>query len=170
MPLITGIEAQPNFPHEDLTDDNAAMLELLLSNLGVVTECHSMSESTSWVLKVGHLVVGQVAQKVLERDGRLEALDHGAVAYEALSMLLSTEPVKTTDLFAVHSQVGAWTTADTTKAIGFQQEAVESFQRDLPKTKEVIASSAARFFPHFTSYALLGAAMTRQFELDCVDA
>lgn len=30
--IITGITAQPDFPEEDLTDANAAILELLLSN------------------------------------------------------------------------------------------------------------------------------------------
>ena len=41
--LITGLTAQPDFPKEDLTDENAAILELLLSNQDIVTESHATS-------------------------------------------------------------------------------------------------------------------------------
>ena len=170
MSIITGIEAQPNFPREDLTDDNAAILELLLSNRELVGESHAISEKTSWVFKVGHRVVNAVAAGILERDGRLEAVNHGTTVYEALSALLAAAPTRTSELFAVEMQAATWTQADATRAVTYQQEAYAAFHQELPRTKEVVESAAGRFYPHLTSYALLGAAMARQFELDCVDA
>jgi hypothetical protein len=168
MSIITGIEAQPNFPREDLTDDNAAILELLLSNRDLVGESHAISEQTSWVFRVGHRVVNTVAAGVLERDGRLEAVNHGTTVYEAMSALLTAAPTDTNELFAVEKQAAAWTEADTTNAVTYQQEAYAAFHQDLPRAKEVVEAAASRFYPHFTGYALLGAAMARQFEIDCI--
>ncbi len=170
MNLITGIEAQPNFPIVDLTDDNAAILELLLSNRDLIGESHIISERTSWVFKVGHRVITTVASGILERDDRLEALDHGTTIFEAMSALLTAAPTRTSALFAVETQAAAWTQADATRSVGYQQEAYEAFHRDLPRAKEVVTIAAARFYPQFTGYALMGAAMARQFELDCIDA
>jgi hypothetical protein len=170
MSLITGIEAQPNFPKEDLTDDNAAILELLLSNRDLVGESHVISEQTSWIFKVGHRVIATVASGILEKDDRLEALDHGTTIFEAMSGLLTATPVNSSALFAVETQAAAWTQADAAQSADYQQEAYEAFHRDLPKAEEVVTIAAARFYPHFTGYALIGAAMARQFELDCIDA
>lgn len=170
MKLITGIEAQPQFPHEDLTDDNAMILELLLANRDLVDASHVISEKTSWVFKVGHRVVSRVAAGVLEQDERFNALDHGTTVFEAMASLLTAAPTRTSEFFAVEAQASAWTEADANKLISYQQEAVEAFHRDLPRAKEVVASATSRFYPHLTNYALLGAAMARQFELDCLAA
>lgn len=168
MSIITGIEAQPHFPHEDLTDDNAMILELMLANRELVGEIHTISERTSWIFKVGHRVVSRVAAGILDRDSRMDALNHGTTVYEAMAALLAAGPTRTSELFAVETQAAAWTEADATQALTYQQEAYEAFHRDLPRAKDIVTSAAARFYPHLTGYAVMGAAMARQFELDCL--
>ncbi len=166
--LLTGLSAQPEFPNQDLTDNNAAMLELLLSNQDIVTESHQASERISWVFKVGHKVVSAVTGTVLDHDSRYNALDHGASLYEAMSLLLAAVPTRTSELFSVQTQAAAWMHADITQLADYQEKAYAIFTSNLPKTKEVVVSAAMRYYPQLTSYAVLGAAMAHQFELDTV--
>lgn len=164
--LITGIAAQPNFPSEDITSENAELLELLLSSKDIVDSSHVSSEQISWVFKVGHKVLNTVSIAVLEKSDRFSALDHGASLYEAMSLLLAAAPTQTKELFTVQTQAAAWLHASDMRLTNYQEEAFASFSGNLPNAKEVVASASSRFYPHFTNYAVLGAAMAHQFELD----
>ncbi len=161
-----GIATQPDFPKEDLTEENAALLELLLSNEMLVAESHATSEQMSWVFKVGHKVVNKVSGSVLDHDNRFEALDHGAAVYEAMSLLLAAVPTRADGTFVVQAQAAAWLRADSNKLIDYQEEAYAAFNNNLPRAKEVVGGVCSRFYPRLTNYAILGAAMAHQFELD----
>lgn len=55
--LMTGTEAQPEFPAEDLTDKNAEALELMMANLQIVQDMHTVAERHAWAFRVGHPAV-----------------------------------------------------------------------------------------------------------------
>ncbi len=164
--IIVGIAPQPDFPKEDLSQMNAAILELMLSNRNFVIDGHAASEQASWVFTVGHRVMSKVSGEVLGHDNRFEALNHGATVYEVMSMFLDAAPTRTSSTFSVETQAAAWVKASPEKLIDYQEEAFATFSQNLPRAKEVVASATSRFYPHLTSYAILGAAMAHQFELD----
>ena len=164
--IFIGITPQPDFPKEDLTDINAAVLELLLSNQGFMDKSHVASEEVSWVFKVGHRVVSRVSGDILNHDSRFDALNHGVSIYEVMSLLLTAVPIRTSETFSVETQATAWVKASPEKLIDYQEEAYAAFSQNLPRAKEVVGSATDRFYPHLTSYAILGAAMAHQFELD----
>lgn len=164
--LITGITAQPDFPKEDLTDENAAILELMLSNRNLVAENHTASEQLSWVFRVGHPLIARISGGILDHDSRFEALDHGAAVYEAMSLFLAAVPTQTSELFSVQTQATAWLNASPSKLTGYQEEAYAAFSGNLPRAKELVSDVSSRFYPHLTNYAILGASMAHQFELD----
>ena len=110
--------------------------------------------------------MSRVTGEVLDYDKRFNALDYGAGIYEATSLLLAATPVRESETFAVQTQAAAWVKAGSEKLIEYQEEAYASFNQNLPRTKEVVEAVSCRFYPHLANYAILGAAMAHQFELD----
>lgn len=166
--LLTGIQPQAEFPRVDLTDDNADMLELMLANTQIVNESHRLVEASSWIFRVGHATVMHGTKRTFDADDRLAAVDSGIVTFEALTAMVSGM-ASTSDMLAVNNQASRLIQADGRKLDEYIEASVESFSADMPRTRGVIEQSTRRFHGHLTGYAMLGAAMSRQFELDCMD-
>lgn len=171
MSFLTGFEAQPNFPKEDLTDNNAAMLELMLSNREMSEDLHVFSEKTILLYRVGHKVINHITEKSLDQSNLMRAVSHGTAVYESISaMVTASKDITPRKIQIIESLITVLGDEKPMELVVYQQEATATFCTELENTKDVITTASARLFPHPTDYAVLGAAMARQFELDCHDA
>ncbi len=166
--LLTGIHPQADFPRVDLTDGNADMLELMMANVDIVNESHRLVEDTSWIFRVGHATVLHGTKRTYDDSNYLAAVDTGIVTFEAITAMVSGIAA-TSDMLTVNNQASKLIQTDGRQLDEYMESSVESFTADMPRTREVIERSARRFHGHLTVYAMLGAAMSRQFELACVD-
>lgn len=168
MNLIPGLEPQPSFPKKDITDKNAGMLELLLANEEIVLIGHEASEKLSWVFKVGHPAIVRGAGRIHDDSRKLAAVDRGVAIFETATTMLTSNPPDM-DWSTVNTNGVALATAFNSRNLeAYADTAMHNFTENMPLTREVVEKSAARFFPYFTTYAALGAALARQFELDAV--
>ncbi|AHB42746.1 hypothetical protein RAAC3_TM7C00001G0909 [Candidatus Saccharibacteria bacterium RAAC3_TM7_1] len=167
MSIITGLELQPRFPHEDLSDTNADLLELMLANPDVVHQGHLQGERFSWAFRVGHPAAVRGSGRIYENDLHIEAIDHGVASFEAMAMLVGAEISE--DEFTVNANAVALVSQlKEFKLQHYLDFALDSFREDTPRAVEVVNLASRRFYGALTSYALLGAAIARQFELDAI--
>lgn len=168
MKLVTGIQPQEAFPYEDLSQDNAELLALLLSNRDILDSGHRQAESSVLLYRIGHRALRVVGVQ-LAQDTRAQAFDHGVVAYETISALVRPVAPEYNKL-AVGEKTMVLAVADRDSLIGFLQEAEANFGTDQQNTRDVIQESTQRFHPQFASYAVSGAAFAWQFEVETAAA
>jgi hypothetical protein len=165
--LVTGITNQANFPKVDLSDDNATLLELMMSNVGILRESHEVVERASWIFRVGHATILHSAKRVYDEGSRMSAVNHGVTTFEAITAMVGGIAA-VSDPTPVNRQSSRLTLFDPNELGNYIDSALDSFRSDMARTAEVVRSSSSRFHGPLTSYAILGAAMSRQFELDSV--
>lgn len=165
--LIAGLTPQTDFPRVDLSEDNADMLELLMANVGIVQEQHDAIENLSWIFRVGHVAILHSAGRVYENDDRLVAVNHGVAMFEAITAMVDGIAA-VSDPTPVNNQASRLIQLDGRGVDDYFESSLESFKSDTPRTAEVVRTSSSRFHGPLVSYALLGAAMSRRFELDSV--
>jgi hypothetical protein len=168
MSLIVGLEHQPAFPHEDLTEDNADMLELLLQNLEFVENGHQRTEEVSWAYKVEHPAVMKVSKVAYQSTDSQRAIDHGIKIFESIVSMVSTPPDHLAILAAERAYAGLILGKDTEDLRNYSMNTVNEMREQFPITSETVRLAARRQCGRLTEYALLGAAMSRQFGVDCV--
>jgi len=166
--LITGITSQPNFPREDLTPENADVLELLMANEQILDTSHEAVERMSWIFRVGHPSILHSAKKVHDDTSRLSAINHGVKSFEAITAMVGGE-MAIADIFPTHREASRLLHLEPNLTGNYLDEAMEDFQQETPHTAEVVRSSTARFHGPLVTYAILGAAMSRKFELSVVE-
>ncbi len=165
--LLIGLRHQPNFPREDLLEDNADVLEMLLSNLQIVEQGHVAAESASWLFTVGHPVASRVGKSI--RAENIFHIDIGIRMFEAISTLISTPPERVAPFAAERTVIEILHGSDReTEVKNYGFDAVETMVEEVPIASGVVRRAAERHCGHLTTYALLGAALIRQFELDCL--
>jgi hypothetical protein len=168
MELLLGFKSQPDFPREDLTDGNAAMLELLLQNEALLLKSHRTAEATAWLYGFAHPAVRQAGQRLAAVEPHLNAFSHGVAAYEAIAALVQATPVAKTDehLSIVKDGVVKLSVSLGESALlNYVDEASELFKVQMPRTAEVVQASAERLQLDVAGYAIIGAGVARQFEL-----
>lgn len=166
--FITGLTPQPNFPREDLTADNALLLELLIANPDLAQVSHQVSEELSWVFRVGHPAILQGMQRLYDDPTCIGAINNGVMMFETTTAMVAATP-KAGDWIKVIRNGSELATRSNSNTLNEQiEDAVADFRRDLPLTGEVIAAASERFFPQLTAYSLLGAALSYQFEQSSV--
>lgn len=166
MSIITGLEAQPRFPYEDLTDNNADMLELMLANIELVEHGHTAAEDVSWVFRVGHPALMDGIDRVYDAP-KVDAVNHGITTFEALSAMVTSETPLTHDFFVANARAAELSAKFKERDLrDYIDRSIEAFQTETPKTTEIVARSSRRFYGSLTHYAVLGAALSRQFELE----
>jgi hypothetical protein len=167
--LVTGIESQPDFPGSDLSDTNAELLELMLANASLVENGHRGAERASWVYRVGHPALRLAGGRVLTESSYAEAFNHGISSYETIAALLHTVP-ENGDMFIVNANAVALVSVlEDGKLLDYIDSAAQKFNHELPRTSEVILDSSERFYRTMARYAVFGAALARQFELDSTE-
>lgn len=166
---IVQIEPAPDFPRQDLSDTNADIISLMLANADLVMRSHASAESTSWVYRAGHPALRKAINKIIINDTCTQDFDHGISTYEAIAMLVQSVP-EHCDMFTVKSNAVALATGFTEDALlDYIDTAGQRFTDQLPRTAEVVRESSERFFPTVPHYAVVGAAVARQFELDGIE-
>lgn len=163
--LITGLSPQPDFPRADLSDSNAELLELMMANADIVSRSHQAAEQASWLFRVGHATILHGAAKLHDGDERLAAVHSGVSTYEAITAFICGASM-VSDITVINNNSAKLRRAGSHEISNYVETSLESFSRDMPRTSEVITASTRRFHGPLTSYAILGAAMSRQFELD----
>jgi hypothetical protein len=171
MGLIT-LEPQNTFPHEDVSDTNADMLELLLLNREAVELGHASAEKVSYLYQIGHKALAIAAAPHLNDDERYHAFSYGIATFEAVAAFVRPQPDAATHsnfkvnfkVMNAHRQVSD----DFFSAMG---NARDAFADQVPRTKLLIGQSAARFYRQSAiDSALTGAALARQLEIDATAA
>lgn len=160
---LFALESQPNFPVEDLTDANAALLELLLANQTVLEQVHYNAERTSSLFRVGHRAILANTSQFIELPTQLEALSNGISKYEVISMTVSPESAIRNHDAALSYFINPGPTLDRLTLVGDTRDA---FAQEMPRTKEVIVESTPRHFRPYQEYVLAGAALARMAEID----
>lgn len=163
--LVIGVSMQPDFPREDLTDTNADLLEFMMSNRDIVVAGHQAAERVVWSFKVGHVAISRSTPKVYDDFDWQSAIDHGTTTFEAIAAMVGGG-IGRVDSFPIHTQAVALMNLPTSDLRRHCEEAVGKFQSNAPRTAEVVRVSSSRYHGVLSAYAVLGAAMSWQFERD----
>jgi|GEM_PF-1290720 len=165
MVTLLQAEAQPRFPYDDLTESNASALELMLANRDVIDVNHTMAETIRRVFKVGHSSIS-LAGRILEYDpGPLRAIDHGVAMYEAMSAIVNVTPGNTNMLRMSELSAGIEGTYDAEKIRQYFIDAYDCMRDENPLAAQVVRD-ASRLPGPMAEYAVMGAGVSRHFEID----
>lgn len=169
MNLLT-MEAQPNFPHYDISDLNASILELMLQNSTIAAETHRTAETHSWLFRLGHRAIYASMSDAIENKDSLAALSTGVSTYEAISSL-----VRPIDTLVAHNDptVNTYFIDPDTPYRGYLniiEEAREQFDTSMARTSGVVTAVAQRRHASYTDYAVTGAALAYLAERDVTKA
>ncbi len=169
MGALLHLEPQPHFPYDDLTEENAELLQLILANGELVSRGHIAAEEVRPVFKIGHQSILRAGLR-LDYDGsRGEAIDKGAAMFEAMSAMVNTTP-SASSAFKLRDIGAALDGAfDDTWVRDYFLDSYECFKNETPVAAEVVRS-ASRLGTSMAEYAVLGAAISRHFEIDTIEA
>lgn len=162
---LTILESQPSFPEVDLSENNAAFLEMFLQNQSLVEASHPNAEASQLLYRMAHWAVEQSKDSFNNPDTHA-SFTQGFTMYEVVSTLVSPTPI-------VAQEKSIFTaTRDLVNALRSRQmdefltDAYDEFIQSQPRTTEVIVNAAKRYHAGLTQYALMGAAIERQLELE----
>ncbi|HEV7453764.1 MAG TPA: hypothetical protein VGO07_00725, partial [Candidatus Saccharimonadales bacterium] len=152
-------------PREDLTRDNARLLEMWLSNDQLRGEGHAAAERTVLVYRIGHPAIVLASRQLKNLDDpHRRAFAAGIVAYEAVSALVRSHPPDY-NFVTVSRDVADMAATDQHSLYAYLAEADGHFREALPNTLAVIHESTSRDYPRLAQYAVHGAALACQLEL-----
>ena len=167
MNFVSGIEAQPNFPEEDLTEANAEMLALMLSNRAEVAMGHQMSEGISLIFRMGHPAVLRGASKIYDEENRLLAIDYGVSVFEAAaSIVMSTSALSSPEELIERRMAPVMDHLRPNVLDAYVSDAYDAVRAETPRLAEMTIETSQRFHGHLATYALLGVAIERKLILD----
>lgn len=161
--LITHTD-QPDFPDVDLTEDNAQMLELMLSNYELVMGGHKAAEEASSVMRINHPAVVCGARRIYDDDRRVQAIDHGVAVFEAAHAYVVGKPLTTEagDVTREYNAAKVGALLVPHDLSDYMDESVEALRHDAPRLAELSRVTSRRFYSNLTEYAVLGTAMARR--------
>jgi hypothetical protein len=165
--LAIGITPQPDFPVDDISEANATFVCLMLANNDIVTAGHQTAESLSWTFRAGHPAMSAAARRILTDQRQAEAFDHGISMFETMSALVKQDIA--TYSYELTVNVNAADLAVRMPEDDLREHIDTAHQRfvaDMPHATQIIHEAVTRYFSHVGAYALYGAALARQFELD----
>ncbi|MBC7868569.1 hypothetical protein H7X69_00095 [Candidatus Saccharibacteria bacterium] len=168
---IARIETQPNFPQGDITDHNAAMIEILLQDSSFVERAHECSETHVLLYKLVHHALKQYGIANNFPLANHLAFSHGAAAYETMATLV--RPIAPRyDHFQTAGQAASIADLlhDGANATMLFVDARDRFVSEQPLAAETIKLASKLYdiaLPE--DYILLGAAIERQLEMDVLD-
>lgn len=163
------LETQPNFPQEDLSDENTAMIEMLLQNHDAFQKSHETAESQSFLYWLGHRAIVTKIHPTLPDKEAHQALDYGIAAFESIAALVTGTPTR-----AGHSKEEAlkfyYRDEDSVSSVHLLSDSMEIFTSTMSNTRHVVLKSAERACPPSRiNYAIAGAALALYNELDMLN-
>lgn len=163
---ITILDHQPDYPQVDLTSKNAEFFEFFLQNNQLVEQSHPSAESSNKLFLAAHLAASH-AKDVFYDPSTHAGFTHGFTLYEIISSLVAPNAPEEENLpvinFATRKLVDA---LHSDKLDDYLTDAFDEFRALQPITSEVISRASQRFHPGLTHYAVMGAAIERQFEIE----
>lgn len=165
MGLISGVAPQETFPLVDLSDDNAGLLSLMLSNRELLDSGHDQAEGSYPLFRIAHPVLLGASVHLDVANSARQALDAGIKTYETIAVFVRLQPPER-DLSEVIRNSACITVANKASWYKYLEEADAHFRGNLPNTRAVVSEATGRFYPNAVTYALLGASLACQFEID----
>lgn len=165
--FLTGLEAQPDYPADDLTDGNAELLSLMLANDSLVLGGHVQAEASIQAFRLLHPTATTSANRVFDDHDRVAVVDHGVACYEALCALVAARAEM--DIFVAAKVCALLERATTGSIETYVHEATEQMCNVLPRTARVIHEASTRRYGYFARLAVTGAALAWRMELDVAD-
>ena len=165
------IQPQPFYPWDDLTVENERMLSVILANRSVAEEFHvGFSFETPFIDYVNPLV-RRVMQSLYQQEWShvSDASFHGSMLYEVTAGLVGSRAIHASpaDIQRIEANIMDYDEISMKK---YRNEATSSLIDEGAYTKEVVNSSAERYYPGLTHYALVGAAISRRISIDIMTA
>jgi hypothetical protein len=165
---LTTLDYQPEFPEVDLTDNNAAFLEVFLQNQSFVEASHPRAEQYQLLYRMAHIAVTH-SKDSFTQDEHHAGFTHGFTLYEVISSLVAPKPVPLEDVSAMAATRSFNLALRGNNFTDFLTDAYDDFTHQQTATAEVISNAASRYHPGLTHYAVMGAAIERQLELEARD-
>lgn len=162
MNFITGLHPEPEFPRRDIDPYNARMAAVLLSNPNMLQVFHDTAEAVWPPFGYSHPCVLEAVGTVCNNQ-RARVANVGAAVYEALHALVQPTPEVSSSSALVTAMSFAKQSVEAIEADLLA--ANEAFYSQLPNATEVITEAAYPLVDSDTSYAVLGAAVSRWLEL-----
>jgi hypothetical protein len=169
MKLAIAVAPQPEFPHEDVCVANADHLEVMLENSILLEAFHQTAEQIVGLYRTGHAAIQAAEERLYLSGARQLAFDHGVQVYEALAVLLANSPdcnakAMLVNASALRNEIDGFTLA------GYVQDAADRFTDEQPNAADLVLECSRRYHANLADYALKGAALARQFEIDSTGA
>lgn len=165
---LTLLNHQPEFPEQDLTQTNAAFFEFFLQNGTLLEASHSGAEQSNLLFNLAHLAATHSKDTFID-DGHHAGFTHGFTLYEIMSSLIAPRTDYFTDVTALAATRSLNIALRTKKQDELFNDARDEFRSVQPIAAEVIGRAAERYYPGIAHYAVMGAAIERQFELEARD-
>lgn len=167
MNFVT-LESQSDFPREDVTENNADMLELLLLHDATIELSHISAEKISYLYRLGHKTLVITAEPHFDDSQRSAAFSQGIKTFEAIAALIRPDfdISKHGNKPHIDSEIIGTRQHLTDEFMGTVEHVRDQFTSELPRTKTLIGQSATRFCRNYQDYAITGAAVARWLELD----
>jgi hypothetical protein len=162
---LTLLDHQPNFPDEDLSENNAAFFELFLQNQKLIDASHPQAEATQLLYKMAHWTVNE-SKNVFDDPSIYASFAHGFTIYEIISSLVAPKAQVAEDVSVVAATRGLGAVLRSSKRIDFMTDAYDEFTDLQPRTSEIINTASSRFHNGLTYYSIMGAAIERQLEFE----
>lgn len=162
---FVNLAPQESFPEDDLTDDNTAILELILQNNEVRKDSHDAAERSVFLYSASHVSVKALATYV-NKEHLYKGMDLGAIIYEATSLLVKPQP----ELYDTMSMLTAVRSishpyADSDEFMTTMIDAKDTITSECPNLSHVVTEITRRYSPQLTEAALVGAGLMRGSEL-----
>lgn len=164
--ILPGIVPQPDFPKSDLTDENAAIIEHLLSDEYMVEETHRQAEQNVMLYKVAHTALMKIGKDGIDNTSHLAGLDAGMRLHESIATLVRLHPPHYDQHTVVHRTGRLLAVSEFKSPLMMFSDAQDEFAQTHPRTTEVLHSLINRRDRRMGQAAIMGAAIEQQIELD----
>lgn len=167
--LVTGIENNPDYPQQDINSETADLLSMMLQNYEITTDMHMAAEQAVAFYSQSHHTINILARR-LGKETLEEGLHMGATTFEAISSMvrpISPKPASlmTPDILRTYLPKGG-----IIPTIELLEHAMDEFVKYCPNTSYVVSEVAMRRAKALAAPALMAAGISRQIELEIIDA
>lgn len=161
-------ESQPNFPLEDLTDTNAEILAVLLTDSAALHAHHQVAEQSSFLYRIAHpALVSSIGPTLSDRE-KIDAYGYGIEAYESIATL-ATLRFNRPGHGEMEWQQYYSTSHTPVDPLILLSDTIDTFEAKMHNTKTVVEDIAKHSHAPLAHFAIAGAAMAYTLEIDIID-
>lgn len=166
---IVTVEQSPDYPIADISPESADILSLLLQNHGIVTDAHNSTETSIPFYGRTHRAIGILAKR-LSKEDIAYGMHIGATTFEAISCMVRPVPPLIDKPESLSIYRPYFVTGGILPAIEMFEKAQERLENDCPNIAQVVREVASRHNRSLSSAALMAAGISREIEMDILDA